>query len=85
MPTQGDFWILVLIGLLTANLALLFYLKLDFDKKIRMLSQEIKGLKERIEKLNAEMEQLEQQAKDRIDRIAKLLTEPILDESELKI
>jgi len=133
MPTQGDFWILVLIGLLIANLALLFYVKLDFDKKVVGLSQEVKGvkesllyvkqdfderivellqevidifderivelmqeingikandireMKEKIEKLNAEMKQLEQQTKERIDRIAKLLTEPILDESELKI
>jgi phosphoserine phosphatase len=118
MPTKGDFWILVLIGLLIANLALLFYVKLDFDKKVIVLSQEVKGVKEsllyvkqdfnkrmiellqeingikandireireKIEKLSAEMKQLEQQTKERIDRIAKLLTEPILDESELKI
>jgi uncharacterized coiled-coil DUF342 family protein len=164
MPAQVDFWILVLIGLLIANLALLFYVKLDFDKKVGGLSQEVKGvkesllyvkqdfdkriiellqevndikannirfdknigeisqevknvkegllrvkqdfdkemsellqeingikakdlreIKEKIEKLNAEMKQLEQQAKERIDHIAKLLTEPILDESELKI
>jgi hypothetical protein len=150
MPAQGDFWILVLIGLLIANLALLFYVKLDFDKKVSLLSQEVKGVKEsllyvkqdfdkriiellqevnsikgteneivkqltqvksdfnkrmvellqeinniqakdirglreKIEKLNAEMKQLEQQTKQRIDHIAKLLTEPILDESELKI
>jgi hypothetical protein len=150
MPAQGDFWILVLIGLLIANLALLFYVKLDFDKKVSLLSQEVKGVKEslfyvkqdfdkriiellqevnsikgteseivkqltqvksdfnkritellqevngikakdireireKIEKLNAEVKQLEQQTKERIDHIAKLLTEPILDESELKI
>jgi phosphoserine phosphatase len=118
MPTKGDFWILVLIGLLIANLALLFYVKLDFDKKVGGLSQEVKGVKEsmlyvkqdfdkrmiellqeingikandireireKIEKLNAEMKQLEQQTKERIDHIAKLLTKPILDESELKI
>jgi len=150
MPAQGDFWILVLIGLLIANLALLFYVKLDFDKKVGGLSQEVKGvresflyvkqdfdkriiellqevnsikgteneivkqltqvksdfdkemaellqeingikandireIREKIEKLNAEMKQLEQQAKERIDHIAKLLTEPISDESELKI
>ncbi len=150
MPTQGDFWILVLIGLLIANLALLFYVKLDFDKKVSVLSQEVKGVKEslfhvgqdfdkrivellqevnsikgteneivkqltqvksdfnkrmaellqemngikakdlreireKIEKLNAEVIQLEQQTKERIDHIAKLLTEPISDESELKI
>jgi hypothetical protein len=118
MPAQGDFWVLVFIGLLIANLALLFYVKLDFDKKVSGLSQEVKGvkedlfhlkqdsdkkmaellqeingikandireMKEKIEKLNAEMKQLEQQTKERIDHIAKLLTEPILDESELKI
>ncbi|AHE96863.1 hypothetical protein THERU_05260 [Thermocrinis ruber] len=133
MPTQGDFWILMLIGLLIANLALLFYVKLDFDKKVGGLSQEVKGVKEsllyvkqdfderigellqevvdifdekivelmqeingikandireireKIEKLNTKMEQLEQQTRERIDHIAKLLTEPILDESELKI
>jgi peptidoglycan hydrolase CwlO-like protein len=118
MPTQGDFWVFVFIGLLIANLALLFYVKLDFDKKVGGLSQEVKGvkesllrvkqdfdkemaellqeingikandireMKEKIEKLNAEMKQLEQQTRGRIDHIAKLLTEPILDESELKI
>jgi peptidoglycan hydrolase CwlO-like protein len=118
MLAQGDFWFLVLIGLLIANLALLFYVKLDFDKKVSVLSQEVKGVKEdlfhlkqdsdkkmaellqeidgiksndireireKIEKLNAEMKQLEQQARERIDHIAKLLTEPIFDESELKI
>ncbi len=133
MPTQGDFWVFVFIGLLIANLALLFYVKLDFDKKVSVLSQEVKGVKEsllyvkqdfderivevlqevidifderivelmqeingikandireireRLEKLNAEMKQLEKQTKERIDHIAKLLTEPILDESELKI
>jgi len=164
MPAQGDFWILVLVALLIANLALLFYVKLDFDKKVSVLSQEVKGIKEsllyvkqdfdkriiellqgvndikannirfdksvgevsqevknvkesllrakqnfdekmaellqeingikandireireKIEKLNAEIKQLEQQTKERIDHIAKLLTEPILDESELKI
>jgi peptidoglycan hydrolase CwlO-like protein len=88
--------ILVLIGLLIANLALLSYLLLkqdDFNKKIVELMQEINGIKEndirenreKIEKLNAEMKQLEQQTRERIDHIAKLLTEPILDESELKI
>jgi len=164
MPTQGDFWVFVFIGLLITNLALLFYVKLDFDKKVSVLSQEVKSVKEsllyvkqdfdkrivellqeindikannirfdknvgevskevknvkesllrvkqdfdekmaellqemnnikakdireireKIEKLNAEMKQLEQQTKERIDHIAKLLTEPILDESELKI
>jgi uncharacterized coiled-coil DUF342 family protein len=150
MPTQGDFWVFVFIGLLIANLALLFYLKLDFDKKVGGLSQEVKGVKEslfyvrqdfdkrivellqevnsikgmeneiveqliqvksdfnkrivellqeingikandiremreKIEKLNAEVKQLEQQTRERIDHIAKLLTEPIHDESELKI
>jgi len=164
MLAQGDFWVLVLIGLLIANLALLFYVKLDFDKKVGGLSQEVKGVKEillyvkqdfdkriiellqevndikannvrfdknvgevsqevknvkesllrvkqdfdkemaellqeingikakdlreireKIEKLNVEVIQLERQTKERIDHIAKLLTEPILDESELKI
>jgi methyl-accepting chemotaxis protein len=164
MPTQWDFGILMLIGLLIANLALLFYVKLDFDKKVGELSQEVKGVKEsllhvkqdfdkriiellqevndikannirfdknvgevsqevknvkeslfrvkqdfderivelmqgingikandireireKIEKLSAEMKQLERQTKERIDHIARLLTEPILDESELKI
>ncbi len=164
MPTQGDFWVFVFIGLLIANLALLFYVKLDFDKKVGGLSQEVKGVKEsllyvkqdfdkriiellqeinyikaneikldknvgdlmqqvkdvkeslllvkqefdkkmmellqeinnikardirevreKIEKLNTEIEQLERQTKERIDHIAKLLTEPISDESELKI
>jgi uncharacterized protein (UPF0333 family) len=46
MLTQWEFWILVLIGLLIANLALLFYVKLDFDKKVSGLSQEVKGVKE---------------------------------------
>jgi len=164
MPTQEDFWILVLIGLLIANLALLFYVKLDFDKKVSVLSQEVKGvresllyvkqdfdkriikllqevndikannirfdknvgevsqevknvkenllrvkqdfdkemaellqkingikandireIREKIEKLSAEMEKLEQQTRERIDHIAKLLTEDISDEGELKI
>jgi len=162
--TQGEIWILILIGLLIANLALLFYVKLDFDKKVGGLSQEVKGvresllyvkqdfdkriiellkevndikannirfdknvgevsqevknvkesllrvkqdfdkemaellqkingikandireIREKIEKLHAEMKQLEQQTRERINHIAKLLTEPILDESELKI
>jgi peptidoglycan hydrolase CwlO-like protein len=133
MLGQGDFWILMLIGLLIANLALLFYVKLDFDKKVSRLSQEVNGVKEgllyvkqdfderivellqevidifderivelvqeingvkandireireKIEKLSAEMKQLEKQTRERIDHIAKLLTEPISDESELKI
>jgi predicted nucleic acid-binding Zn-ribbon protein len=163
MPAQGDFGVLVFIGLLIANLALLFYVKLDFDKKVGGLSQEVEGIqvkdikenlihiqqnldkrlaellqevkgvkesllhvkqdfderivevlqeiidifdesivelmqeingirandireiREKIEKLNEEMKQLEQQTRERIDHIAKLLTEPILDESELKI
>jgi len=164
MPTQGDFWVFVFIGLLITNLALLFYVKLDFDKKVNVLSQEVKSVKEsllyvkqdfdkrivellqeindikannirfdknvgevskevknvkesllrvkqdfdekmaellqeinnikandireireKIERLNAEVRQLEQQTKERIDHIAKLLTEPIHDESELKI
>jgi hypothetical protein len=48
MPTQGDFWVFVFIGLLIANLALLFYVKLDFDKKVSGLSQEVKGVKENL-------------------------------------
>jgi CRISPR/Cas system-associated protein Csx1 len=71
----------------------LLYVKQDFDERIVELMQEINGIKandireirEKIEKLNAEMKQLGQQTKERIDHITKLLTEPILDESELKI
>jgi uncharacterized coiled-coil DUF342 family protein len=71
----------------------LLHLKQDSDRKMAELLQEMNGIKakdlreirEKIEKLNAEVIQLEQQAKERIDHIAKLLTEPILDESELKI
>jgi parvulin-like peptidyl-prolyl isomerase len=173
MLTQGEFWILVLVGLLIANLALLFYVKQDFDKKVSGFSQEVEGVKEslfhvkqdfdkriiellqevsdikagknaselvqqikdvkenlihiqqnfgnklmdllqevndikgrlildldkkvgklsqevdsireKIEKVNTEMKQLERQTRERIDHIAKLLTEPILDESELNI
>jgi nitric oxide reductase large subunit len=33
MLTQREFWILIIVVLLIANLALLFYVKLDFDKK----------------------------------------------------
>ncbi len=198
MPTQGDFWVLVLVGLLIANLVFRFYVRLDLDKKINELLQEVKSVKEnlvmqevndikanknagelaqqvkdvkenlihiqqnfgnklmdllqevndikgrlildldkkvsklsqevesiqvkdikenlihiqhnfdnklaellqemnnikvrdireireKMEKMNVGIEQLEQQTKERIDHIAKLLTEPILDESELKI
>jgi hypothetical protein len=48
MPTQGDFWVFVFIGLLIANLVLLFYVKQDFDKKVGGLSQEVKGVKENL-------------------------------------
>jgi len=48
MPTQGDFWVFVFIGLLIANLALLFYVKQDFDKKVGGLSQEVAGVKENL-------------------------------------
>ncbi len=48
MPTQGDFWVFVFIGLLIANLAFLFYVKQDFDKKVGGLSQEVKGVKENL-------------------------------------
>ena len=48
MLAQGDFWILVFVGLLIANLVLLFYVKLDFDKKVGGLSQEVKGVKENL-------------------------------------
>ena len=51
---------------------------LELDKKMGKLSQEVESIREGIE-------QLERQTKERIDRIAKLLTEPIPDESELKI
>jgi len=48
-------------------------------------ANDIREIREKIEKLNAEIKQLERQTKERIDHIARLLTEPILDESELKI
>jgi uncharacterized protein YukE len=51
---------------------------LELDKKIDKLSQEVESIREGIE-------QLEQQIKKRIDHIAKLLTEPIFDEDQLKI
>ncbi len=46
MLTQGEFWILIIVVLLIANLALLFYVKLDFDKKVVRFSQEVEGVKE---------------------------------------
>ena len=58
---------------------------LDIDKKMDKFSQEVEGIREKIEKVNTEMKQLEQQTRERIDYIAKLLTEPILDESQLRI
>jgi len=51
---------------------------LELDKKMDKLSQEVESMREGIE-------QLEQQTKERIERIAKLLTEPIFDEDQLKI
>ncbi|MFZ8831270.1 MAG: hypothetical protein ACO2OY_03810 [Thermodesulfobacteriaceae bacterium] len=51
---------------------------LDLDKKTDKLSQEVESIRE-------EIEQLEQQTKERMERIAKLLTEPIFDEDQLKI
>jgi methyl-accepting chemotaxis protein len=145
MPTQGDFWVLVLVGLLIANLVFRFYVRLDLDKKINELLQEVKSVKENllndknlgeflrevkgvkesvlyvkqdfdkriiellqevndikgrlildldkkmdrlsqeVESIREGIEQLEQQTKERIERIAKLLTEPIFDEDQLKI
>jgi uncharacterized protein YwqG len=67
MLTQGDFWILVLVGLLIANLALLFYVKSDFDKKVVRLSQEVKGVKEGllyVKQENKNADKLLQQVKD---------------------
>jgi len=51
---------------------------LELDKKMDKLSQEVENIREGIE-------QLEQQTKERVKRIAKLLTEPIFDEDQLKI
>ncbi len=51
---------------------------LELDKKMDKLSQEVESIREGIE-------QLEQQTKERMERIAKLLTEPIFDENQLKI
>ncbi len=51
---------------------------LELDKKMDKLSQEVESIREGIE-------QLEQQTKERMERIAKLLTEPIFDEDQLKI
>jgi len=48
MPTQGEFWILVLVGLLIANLVFRFYVRLDLDKKINELLQEVRGVKENL-------------------------------------
>jgi septal ring factor EnvC (AmiA/AmiB activator) len=53
-------------------------LVLELDKKMDKLSQEVESMREGIE-------QLEQQTKERMERIAKLLTEPIFDEDQLKI
>jgi len=51
---------------------------LELDKKMDRLSQEVESIGEGIE-------QIEQQTKERMERIAKLLTEPIFDEDQLKI
>jgi septal ring factor EnvC (AmiA/AmiB activator) len=67
-------------------------LKSEFDKKMAELLQELNSIKandigeigKKFEKMNSEIKQLEQQTWDRIDHIAKLLTEPIYDESQLK-
>ena len=48
MLTQGDFWVLVLVGLLIANLVFRFYVRLDLDKKISKLLQEVKSIKENL-------------------------------------
>ena len=53
-------------------------LVLELDKKVDKLLQEVESIREG-------MEQLEQQTKERMERIAKLLTEPIFDEDQLKI
>jgi hypothetical protein len=58
---------------------------LELDKKMDKLSQEVENTKEKIEKVNIEIKQLEQQTRERMERIAKLLTEPIFDEDQLKI
>ena len=58
---------------------------LELDKEMDKLSQEVENIRGKIEKVNAEIKQLEQQTKERIDYVAKLLTEPILDESQLRI
>jgi septal ring factor EnvC (AmiA/AmiB activator) len=67
-------------------------LKSEFDKKMAELLQELNSIKandigeigKKFEKMNTEIKQLEQKTWDRIDHIAKLLTEPIYDESQLK-
>lgn len=71
MLTQGDFWILVLVGLLIANLVFRFYIRLDLDKKINELLQEVKSVKENLVmqevnsvKANKNADELLQQVKD---------------------
>ncbi len=71
MLTQGDFWILVLVGLLIANLVFRFYVRLDLDKKINELLQEVKSVKENLFmqevndiKANKNAGELVQQVKD---------------------
>ena len=71
----------------------LHYLKQDSGRKMAELLQEMNNIKakdireirEKMEKMNVGIEQLEQQTRERIERIAKLLTEPIFDEDQLKI
>jgi hypothetical protein len=71
MPAQGDFWILVFIGLLIANLVFRFYVRLDLDKKINELLREVKSVKENLViqevngiKANKNAGELVQQIKD---------------------
>jgi hypothetical protein len=71
MPAQGDFWVLVFIGLLIANLVFRFYVRLDLDKKINELLREVKSVKENLViqevngiKANKNAGELVQQIKD---------------------
>jgi hypothetical protein len=71
MPTQEDFWILVLVGLLIVNLVFRFYVRLNLDKKINELLQEVKSVKENLVmqevndiKANNNAGELVQQVKD---------------------
>ncbi len=69
MLTQGDFWILVLIGLLIANLALLFYVKSDFDKKVDKLSQEVENIRENLHYLKQDSDRKMTQFLKEVDNI----------------